>query len=270
MRFSATQAVQARDRPRPRFWCHGSLREGRNERGELSLGWTSPDWRKSGARAQKTLRRLRALALNRHPLLPPPSPVSRPPSRHRFNVTCVPLAFRCQLRGAARSSCCRNRELTSVFPLSSLSLPPFLLFPTMADDSQHDQDFVGGSAGASLTFPIQVSRPRSLSPSCCSARSSSAGRSCRSLHAARVLSCSVPPSARVDTSSSRAAPARSSVRALRRLVALSPVSLTPPVWSALMQTCPPPRLESTDTPRSTSSPPTCVRLELPGRLMNGR
>ena len=27
----------------------------------------------------------------------------------------------------------------------------------MADDSQHDQDFVGGSAGASNTFPIQVS-----------------------------------------------------------------------------------------------------------------
>jgi len=30
----------------------------------------------------------------------------------------------------------------------------------MADDSQHDQDFVGGSAGTSLTFPIQCSALR--------------------------------------------------------------------------------------------------------------
>ena len=32
----------------------------------------------------------------------------------------------------------------------------------MADDSQHDQDFVGGSAGASNTFPIQVSTSERL------------------------------------------------------------------------------------------------------------
>ena len=41
-------------------------------------------------------------------------------------------------------------------------LPTLLPLPKMADDSQHDQDFVGGSAGASNTFPIQVSRTAEL------------------------------------------------------------------------------------------------------------